>query len=429
MNEIVTKKQRLKMFLTEAFSFSLIFAILGVIIFWTFQHTLFSSVNQNLEHQASQVKKNGMIPNPGDFKTMTLLFNKSGEIVNYTALGDRGTTLSKIQLKTNQLNVMQTIDLSNGVSFKTMLIKLPKQQSQTNQNIQGDQGQKNSGDIPKYALLMENITAEKQSVSSFLKVLLVSFFVFAVLAITISWWLVKRNMQPVLKSWQQQQDFVDSAAHELKTPLTIIQNKLELLLTKPNAKIKDEYDPIILSLSEIRRLTSLSADLLTLAKANSNMTVINTENIDISSFLAKIVEPYQEIAQLDNKKFTIDLLASGKIILDPQRIHQLLVILLDNALKYTDENAQIEVKSEIVNRQLVIEVTDNGRGISEKGKQHVFDRFYRDDKSGARETGGTGLGLAIAKWIVDMHKGKISVHDAFPHGSKFIVNLPIKNKI
>ena len=427
MNEIVTKNQKLKMFLTEAFSFSLIFAILGVIIFWTFQHTLFSSVNENLERQASQLKRRGMMPNPGDFKTMTLLFNKSGKIVNYSALGDRGTTLSKVQLKTDELNVMHTIDLSNGVSFKTMLIKLPKQQ---NQGLQGNQNQVQASntDVPKYALLMENITAEKQSVESFLKVLLISFFVFAVLAITISWWLVKRNIKPVLKSWQQQQDFVDSAAHELKTPLTIIQNKLELLLTKPNATIKDQYDPIILSLSEIRRLTSLSADLLTLAKANSNMTVVNVENVDINHFLTKIVEPYQEIAQLDNKTFTTDLLADGNIMLDPQRIHQLLVILLDNALKYTDEDAQIDLKSEIINRQLVIEVTDNGHGISETGKQHVFDRFYRDDKSGSRETGGTGLGLAIAKWIVDMHKGKISVHDAFPHGSKFIVNLPIKNK-
>lgn len=413
MNNIVNKQQQRHMFLTGAISFSIIFAILGAIIFFTFQHSLYSSADRNLQHEAHGLKAEGLMPNPGDFRTMTLLFNETGAIVNFNALGDRATPLAQIKMDRKHLNVIQNVDLGGRAYFRTMLVKLK------NPVTDGVQ-------TAHYALLLENISAERQSVESFLQVLLVSFAIFALLTIGVSWWLAQRNMRPVIKAWQQQQDFVDSAAHELKTPLTIIQGKLEILLTKPSATIQEQFDPIIMSLSEIRRLNNLSADLLTLAKANSNMTVVKSEAVELAEFFQQVVEPYGEIAELEQKNFTSDLQATGTTMVDKQRIHQLLVILLDNALKYTDEGQAIQFKTAITNKQLMIEVADTGRGISANGKKHIFDRFYRDEKSGSRDTGGTGLGLAIAKWIFDSHQGKITVSDNLPQGTRFVVTLPLK---
>ncbi|WP_143875385.1 sensor histidine kinase, partial [Oenococcus oeni] len=114
----------------------------------------------------------------------------------------------------------------------------------------------------------------------------------------------------------------------------------------------------------------------------------------------------------------------GKMVIDTRRVHQLIVILLDNALKYTEAKDLIKIKARREKNNLVIEVADNGRGISAEAKKHVFDRFYREEKSGNRSTGGTGLGLSIAKWIVNAFQGKISVSDNSPKGTIFKVVLP-----
>lgn len=413
MNELVNKKHRLMMFVSETVIFSMIFAVLGMIVILTFRQILYSGADNDLRVAAYNIRTQNTLPNPANFKTLALLYNKDGEIVNFNALGDRSTPLAKIRMDKEDINEVHNVRLNDAVYFRTMLVKLP------NPVTDGVQ-------TASYALLMENITSERQSVYNFIKVMLVAFLVFTSLTIFASWRLSQRYMHPVLKAWQQQQDFVNSAAHELKTPLTIIQNKLELLLTRPNAQIKDQYDGIILALSEIRRLNLLSADLLTLAKANSNMAEINREMIDLQKFILQVIEPYGEIANLEEKQFTSNLQANIMVNVDRQRIHQLLVILLDNALKYTEAGQTIGIATEVKNKQLVIKVSDTGRGISEFGKFHVFDRFYREDKSGSRATGGTGLGLTIAKWIVDIHEGKITVENGQPQGTVFTVTIPIK---
>lgn len=403
------------MFVTETVVFSMLFAVLGMIVVLTFRQISYEGANKDLQIAAYKLKTENVLPNPANFKAFALLYNDNGEIVNFNALGDRSTPLAKIKMYKGDLNEIHNISLKGTVYFRSMLVKLPKPIT-------------NGVKTATYALLLENVTAQRQSIYDFVKVMFIAFLVFTTIAIFFSWKLSQRYMQPVLKSWKQQQDFVNSAAHELKTPLTIIQNKLELLLTKPNAKIKDEYDGIIMALSEIRRLTSLSADLLTLAKANSNMAVINREPIEFKKFVNQVIEPYCEIAQLDGKNFNTNLNVDETLMLDKQRMHQLLVILLDNALKYTENGDEISIEACIKNKQLILIVSDSGRGISDYGKKHIFNRFYREDTSGSRQTGGTGLGLTIAKWIVDIHLGQINVFDAKPKGTTFKVVLPIKDK-
>src|SRR5699024_4989532 len=139
---------------------------------------------------------------------------------------------------------------------------------------------------------------------------------------------------PILKSWHKQQEFVENASHELRTPLTIIQNSLQKLFTQPNHTIMEESETVAQALNETRRLNRLTADLLTIARSDSNQLILEKSTFHINTFLAPIVEPFIEMAEIEEKTFTFENLTSDTIHADHKRLHQLVVILLDNALKY-----------------------------------------------------------------------------------------------
>ena len=231
-------------------------------------------------------------------------------------------------------------------------------------------------------------------------------------------------MRPILASWKKQQEFVENASHELRTPLTIIQNSLERTFTKPNHTIIEESESIAQALAETRRLTGLTADLLTIARSDSNQQMLAKETIAIAPFIQELAKPFQEIAKMNNKQFVLENLATTTAVFDPKKIHQVLVILLDNALKYTSQGDNITLLSEISNKYWLLEVRNTGPSISDEDKKHIFERFYREDRSRSKETGGYGLGLAIAKQIVEEHKGQISVRDLQPKGVIFQIRLP-----
>ena len=207
--------------------------------------------------------------------------------------------------------------------------------------------------------------------------------------------------------------------------MAVIQGKLENMLTHPESTVREQSNAIILSLSEVRRLTSLTNNMLTLAKSESNMTRIEKEPTNIADFLSRILAPYQEMAEFDGKQVLLSAHVNQPIYIDQKRIHQLIVLLVDNAMKYSEAGATVAIAASIEKRKFVLTVADTGRGISDEAKKHVFDRFYREDKTGSRETGGTGLGLSIAEWIVRAHGGKITVADNQPKGTVFRITLPL----
>jgi Signal transduction histidine kinase len=248
--------------------------------------------------------------------------------------------------------------------------------------------------------------------------------IFSVLSIFASYILSQKTMKPIRKSWSKQVEFVENVSHELRTPLTIIQNSLELLFTAPNEKIIDRSESIALALDETTRLSKLVADLLTLARSDSTMTEIKKDLFSIDRLVAKVCQPYIELADVQNKVFKVELKSQVNITADKDRIHQLLVILLDNALKYTGDNDSISVSTSFRDNKTVIMVSDTGIGIPDESMEKVFDRFYREDKARSRERGGMGLGLSIARWIVDKHGGTIKVRHNDPKGTVFVVRLP-----
>lgn len=278
-----------------------------------------------------------------------------------------------------------------------------------------------------YVLIMQNIDTQIQAIQNFEQILIVTFFIFWIIALVISYFLAKINMLPIVKSWKQQTEFVNDAAHELRTPLTIIQGKLEYMLTKPNKKIIDEAEAISVSLDEVNRLNSLTNNLLVLARSDSATTKLNFELTKPDFFLKDPIEPFKDIINSQSKVFQINLIHRPTLYLDRDKIKQLLIILLDNATKYTPKNGTIKIYDQMEGSKYQFVISDTGVGVADKDKNKIFDRFYRVDKSRNTNSGGHGLGLAIAKQIVTVHKGHIYVRNNLPHGSEFVVELPIKH--
>lgn len=407
-------------------AFTVIFTIFGIIIFIQVQSTLFSktdeellafkemmtdnpsgglrspSPNEELDHGRPPKER----PNP---RIIVLSWDKDGKILNENQIGTLfyENYLQDYKLNKTDLDMITSTTINNLYHFRYLLFK-----------------DTNVDDDITYTQLMINVDAEQTIVNNFEKLIIICSSIFILLSISASFILSRKMMKPIIQSWNKQAEFVENASHELRTPLTIIQNKLELLLTEPQEKIMNKFENIALSLSETRRLSKLTSDLLTLARADSAETQLVKQSIHVDTFVQNVCAPYIEIAESQDKHFWLNLNCKINMDADEIRLHQLLVILFDNALKYTEEHDGIGVKTYTEDHKVVIEVSDTGIGIKEENIKYIFDRFYREDKARSRETGGIGLGLSIAKWIVTRHDGTIKVIRNQNKGTTFKVKLP-----
>ncbi|MQS96304.1 sensor histidine kinase [Companilactobacillus halodurans] len=428
----ITRRQQFKLFLSIMAAFAILFLTLGLIIFNLFQSSTYRSIDKDIKSQVTAIKKQPNMqrkvnssptpqgpddqfhrPEPkAPFQTSILIFNSKGKLLNRSSLGNRYSVVKNIKLRKKNLNLKQTITINN-MNFRSILIKVSK--NNNNPMYAGH-----------YVLIMQNIDTQIQSMENFEKILIITFFLFWIAALITSYFLARINMLPIVKSWKQQTEFVNDAAHELRTPLTIIQGKLEYMLTKPKQKIIDEAEAISVSLDEVSRLNSLTNNLLDLARFDQATTKLYFELTKPQFFLKDPIIPFKDIINSQEKVFQINLRHKPTLNLDRNKIKQLLIILLDNATKYTPKNGTIKIYDHVENSKYQFIISDTGVGISDSDKQKVFGRFYRVDKSRNQSSGGHGLGLAIAKQIVTNHKGNIFVRDNLPHGSEFVVELPIK---
>ncbi|XEC96320.1 sensor histidine kinase [Paenibacillus tarimensis] len=222
-------------------------------------------------------------------------------------------------------------------------------------------------------------------------------------------------------SYMKQEQFVEDASHELKTPLTVINSYVKILQRwgKERPDILEEAIESIAS--ESSRMKYLTEQLLQLAKSGE-VIEFEKEVINIVPLVEKTIQRLQKAF-----KHNIHLRNEQRVMrmkIHEQSFIQLLVILLDNAKKYSDDDIEVELKE--TNEKVTVSVKDNGIGISPEARAHVFDRMYRVDKTRSRNTGGSGLGLAIAKRIVEWHDGEISLESVEGKGSIFTVTLPIR---
>ena len=241
-----------------------------------------------------------------------------------------------------------------------------------------------SGEL-NYIQFLANVDGEIESINNLLLTLVGGTIAIIAVSIIASYILSRRALNPIIVSWRKQTEFVQNASHELRTPLTIVQTKQELLLQSPNAKIIDKSEDINIALNETRRLSKLIKDLMILARSDSDEIVLDKKSVNIDDLIRNILAPYVEFAQIEEKNVNMELKYEKNIEVDEGKISQLMVILLDNAIKYTSKGDNITVKTYSKDGKLIIEVIDTGIGISKEGAKHAFDRFYREDKARSRE--------------------------------------------
>ena len=277
----------------------------------------------------------------------------------------------------------------------------------------------------KYATVLINVNQLEQTSQNHEQIIVIVMISFWLISIIASIYLARVSVKPLIDSMQKQKSFVENASHELRTPLAVLQNRLETLFRKPEATIMESSENIASSLEEVRNMRMLTTNLLNLARRDDG---IKAEIADVEpEFFTTTFANYEIIADENEKAFVYENHINHNIKTDRTLLKQLMTILFDNAVKYTEEDGIIKFIVWSKDRSLYLRVSDNGPGINNEDKKKIFDRFYRVDKARTRQKGGFGLGLSLAKQIADALKGTITVKDNRPKGTIFEVKISIKS--
>lgn len=224
------------------------------------------------------------------------------------------------------------------------------------------------------------------------------------------------------RSFNLRKQMTADIAHELRTPISLILGHAEGVKDGVLKPTRENFEIIR---EEAERLEHLVSDLRTLSLADAGELSVDFQPVDVNTLMSDVHTHY--LTLFNQKRITLNL-ETGPVILkanlDPNRFAQVLNNILDNALRYTPENGQVQLAVRSVNNNIQITIQDSGDGVTPEEASHLFDRFYRVDESRARDDGGSGLGLAIAKSIVEMHKGRIWAESEKGKGLRVVIELP-----
>lgn len=230
---------------------------------------------------------------------------------------------------------------------------------------------------------------------------------------------INQTLERLERLFKTQQRLLADVSHELRTPLTAIRGNLDLM------RRMGEADPESLSImqEEVQRMTRLVGDLLLLARADAGELPLEKERVEIDSIFFEVYRQARVLSQTVTVSVTA--VDQACVMGDADRLKQLLLNLVSNAIKYTPENGNVTMSLCQSDGWVYIHISDSGIGIPAEDVPYIFDRFYRVDKARTRGQGGAGLGLSIAKWIATAHGGDITVSSKLSEGSTFIVTLPV----
>ncbi|HZS75491.1 MAG TPA: HAMP domain-containing sensor histidine kinase [Ktedonobacteraceae bacterium] len=239
------------------------------------------------------------------------------------------------------------------------------------------------------------------------------------------------------EAYQRQQRFVADASHELRAPISSIRCNLDLLAKTPGIAPEDAEAALNDARAEAERMGRMVNDLLTLAHSDNQQLEsraygyrksIYTKKVDLDSLLLEVYRQYRPSDNQDTTRgprIILQDIAPAQVYGDADRLKQILVALLDNAVKYTPYEGTVSLSLQTEPESALLQVSDTGIGIVPEDQPHIFERFYRADRARSRDRGGSGLGLAIVKSIVEEHGGTISLESVPGKGSTFIVRLPL----
>lgn len=277
-------------------------------------------------------------------------------------------------------------------------------------------------------LLMEvgrSTEPEQQALQRLLLVLIGGGGAGLLLALVGGYLLAGRALRPIRAAIDSQRVFIADASHELRTPLSVVRANAELLKRHPSEPVSANYEAVDDIVGASDRLSRLVGQMLTLAQADAGQAALSLSEVALDELVDEVARGMRLLAAERGVSLETDVDGPVRLRGDSDRLRDLVVILTDNAIKFTDAGGKVrlEVRRPTGGKAL-LRVSDTGCGIPAEALPHIFDRFYRVDKARSREAGGTGLGLAIARWIAEAHGGSIRVESVVGKGTSLTVDLP-----
>lgn len=419
------RKTRIRLVLFNAIVLVLLLNALGSAVYFSMKFTLYSQVDMKLQQIAKHMRETKIFFPKGekrrliapDHRIITLFWKDKGQLIASTDndMVERSDIDSLLQF--SEVEGLATVTV-NGQPCRVYTLPI--------------EAARNPAQGPFKELrtvqLVYNLEPEEEMLGSLLQVIGIGSAISILIAVIIGLFLAKRALIPIQSAWEKQQQFVADASHELRTPLSVIQIHLERLFRNPDHTIEQESENIVVGIQETRRLNKLVSDLLTLARSDSDEVQLIKKKLFVDELITSSVQSFRQLAMLKQIQIETKLEPAVEIVADEERVRQLLVILLDNALKYSLDHGLITVECRRDGNWVTVAVSDQGIGITKQDIPFVFDRFFQGDKMRSRTVEGTGLGLSIAKWIVESHGGKIRVESEEGAGATFFVTLPVKGK-
>ena len=344
MNEQkLLRKQLFKYIKSNLIIFIITFIIFGIFMVFLVRNITYNSVDIELKDNARTIKKVlqeldtfeirqryediddfqeysvlSSISNP---KLLCILRDDDGEILNTNVSFISNDAFEDFDFDENKVDRTYEVNIDDEYFYKGITIDLSDVTDATSGYIQ----------------ILLNVDAERDMIESYQKIIIWSVVFGIGISVVASIIISSESLAPVARVLKRQEEFVQNVSHELRTPLTIIQAKQELLLSDPNAKIIDKLEDISISLNETKRMTKMTKDLMTLSRGDTKQMELNKEEVEIDEFIENIGKTYREIIEIQGKKLKFDLNYKKIASVDTNKLYQVIVILLDNALKYTEK--------------------------------------------------------------------------------------------
>jgi len=406
----------------------LILVVIGGAVYLTARTVLFDQVNNDLESRAGREQAllaTRLLGRHGDDPLANIvigpaftsggyfyaLVSPNGELLAATANVDPAglAGAGALQSALADGNAFTDSESSEGDSLRVYVVRL-----------RGPRGAQ---------LLMEvgrSTEPERQALRRLLLVLTGGVVGGLALALAGGYFLAGLALRPIRAAVDSQRAFIADASHELRTPLSVMRANGELLkrhLSEPVTANREAVDDII---AESDRLGRLVGQMLTLARVDSGQAGLAMSEVALDEIADDVSRGMRLLAQERGLSLEAAIERPLRLRGDGDRLRELMVVLTDNAVKYTDAGGHVRLElKRAPGGKLTIRVSDTGHGISPEALPHIFDRFYRVDKARSRQSGGTGLGLAIARWIAEAHGGSIHAESATGVGTTVTVELPV----
>ncbi len=364
-----------------------------------------------IQHPNATIDENRYYRNTND-RLFFYIFDEYGQLVEFVR--------ASFRVEPFIVDFMTPEHLTNGAT------KVFSYQNETGRmtNIMMTSKKILAGDVEQTVYVGKDVTALYSGLQKFTFLLTALGILALAISTAIGYTMAGWAMIPLKEAYEKQKQFAADASHELRTPLAVVLTSTELLLSDPSIQNPLLREVINDVKDEVKKMSKLVGDLLFVARSDNDALKLKLQKIDLGRLLEQNVRMMTPLAE----KKGVTLLGVGfrkmNITGDEEKIKQLILIFVDNAIKYTARGGSVWVNLEsAAENQAIFSVQDSGIGIAPEDQDKIFERFYRVDKARSREMGGNGLGLSIATEILRLHKGKISVESELGVGTKFTVEL------